>query len=53
MIFCGGIFAYKTGMGIWIFVLFAGMSLAIAFLTVGYKSVKAALANPTNSLRYE
>jgi len=46
-------FAYKTSMGIWMFVLSAGMSLAIAFLTVGYQSVKAALANPANSLRYE
>lgn len=46
-------FAYKTSMGIWIFVLSAGMSLAIAFLTVGYQSVRAALTNPANSLRYE
>jgi hypothetical protein len=52
-VFCGGIFAYKTSMGIWIFLLSAGMLLAIAFLKVGYQSVKAALANPANSIRYE
>ena len=46
-------FAFKTDLGLWVFVLSAGMSLAIAFLTVGYQSVKAALANPVNSLRYE
>jgi putative ABC transport system permease protein len=46
-------FAYKTSMGMWIFALSAGMSLAIALLTVGYQSVRAALANPSDSLRYE
>jgi len=46
-------FAYKTSMGIWIFALSAGMSIVIAFLTVGYQSVRAALANPADSLRYE
>jgi len=46
-------FAYKTSMGMWIFVLSAAMSLVIAFLTVGFQSVKAALSNPADSLRYE
>jgi putative ABC transport system permease protein len=46
-------FAYKTSLGLWIFALSAGLSLAIAFLTVGYQSIKAALANPADSLRYE
>ncbi len=46
-------FAYKTSMELWIFALTAGMSLGIAFLTVGYQSIKAALANPVKSLRYE
>lgn len=45
-------FAYKTGIGIWIFALSAGMSLAIVFLTVGYQSVRTALSNPADSLRY-
>lgn len=46
-------FAFKTDMGLWVFVLSGALSLAIAFLTVGYQSVKAALANPSDSLRYE
>jgi putative ABC transport system permease protein len=46
-------FAYSTGIGMWIFALSAGMSLAIAFLTVCYQSIRAALANPADSLRYE
>jgi Zn-dependent membrane protease YugP len=53
MIFHGGIFAYKTSMGIKIFVLSAGMSLIIVFLPVGYQSVKAALTNLANSIRNE
>jgi hypothetical protein len=53
MIFYGGILAYKTSMGIRIFVLSAGMSLIIAILPVGYHSVKAALASPASSIRYE
>jgi len=46
-------FAFKTDMGLWVFVLSAALSLAIALITVGYQSVKAALANPADSLRYE
>jgi putative ABC transport system permease protein len=46
-------FAYKTSIGIGIFTMSAGLSLFIAFLTVGYQSIKAALANPADSLRYE
>lgn len=46
-------FAYKTNMGLGIFVLTAGMSLGIAILTIGYQTVKAALANPAESLRHE
>jgi putative ABC transport system permease protein len=46
-------FAYRTGIGVWIFVLSAAISFVIAFLAVGYQSIKAALANPVDSLRYE
>jgi len=46
-------FAFKTDIGLWVFVLSATLSLAIALMTVGYQSVRAALANPTDSLRYE
>jgi ABC-type antimicrobial peptide transport system permease subunit len=46
-------FAFKTGIGWRVFVLSAAASLTIALMTVGYQSVKAALANPVDSLRYE
>ena len=35
------------------FVLAAGMSVAIALITVGFQTVRAALADPVSSLRYE
>jgi len=46
-------FVYKTNITLWIF-LFAGiLALVIAWLTVGYQSIKAALKNPVEALRYE
>ncbi len=46
-------FAYKTSIGSWIFILSAALSFVIALITVGYQSIKAALADPVKSLRYE
>jgi putative ABC transport system permease protein len=46
-------FAYRTEVGVWIFALSATLSLAIALLTVSYQTIKAATANPVDSLRYE
>ncbi len=46
-------FAFKTEIGLWVFILSAGLSLVTALTTVGYQSLKAALANPTESLRHE
>jgi putative ABC transport system permease protein len=46
-------FAYKVSIGPLIFVLSAGLTLIVAVLTVSYHSLKAALANPVDSLRYE
>jgi len=45
-------FAYRVDVGVWIFALSATLSLAIALLTVSYQ-IKAAVANPVDSLRYE
>jgi putative ABC transport system permease protein len=46
-------FAYRTDVGISIFFLSAVLALAIALLTVSFQSIKAALADPVESLRYE
>jgi ABC-type antimicrobial peptide transport system permease subunit len=46
-------FAYRINLGIGTFALAAVMALAIAVGTVSYQSVKAALTNPADSLRYE
>ncbi|MFC2167545.1 ABC transporter permease [Acidobacteriota bacterium] len=46
-------FAYRTNIGIWIFFGSAVLALVIAFITVSYQSVKAALTNPAESLHYE
>jgi putative ABC transport system permease protein len=46
-------FAYKVNISWWIF-LFAGTTaILIAVLTVGFQAIKAALANPSDSLRTE
>jgi putative ABC transport system permease protein len=37
----------------WMFVAAGAVAVAIAFLTVGFQSVRAALANPVKSLRSE
>lgn len=46
-------FAYKVSIGPLIFILATGLTMFIAFVTVSYHSIKAALANPIDSLRYE
>jgi putative ABC transport system permease protein len=46
-------FAYRTTMSITLFLLSGLLGLAIALLTVGYQAIRAARANPVDSLRYE
>ncbi|UCE43247.1 MAG: ABC transporter permease [Candidatus Aminicenantes bacterium] len=46
-------FAYRTSLSFWLFGLSAAFALFVAILTVGYQSLKAAVANPVDSLRYE
>jgi putative ABC transport system permease protein len=46
-------FAYRVGITPWAFLLSAFMALVIAFLTVSFQAVKAALANPVDCIRYE
>jgi ABC-type antimicrobial peptide transport system permease subunit len=46
-------FAYRNDWDWWAFILPSLGTLIIATATVGYKSLKAATANPIDSLRYE
>jgi ABC-type antimicrobial peptide transport system permease subunit len=46
-------FAFRISLSVWFFILPGFMALVIALLTVSYQSVKAATANPVESLRYE
>jgi len=46
-------FAYRIDMTIWPFLLSGFFTLLIALLTVSFQAMKAALANPIESLRYE
>ena len=46
-------FAYRIDITLWPFLLSGLIALLIAVLTVSYQSIKAALANPVNSLRSE
>ena len=46
-------FAYKTTLGLEIFITASLIALLIALCTVSYQSIKAALANPVEALRYE
>jgi putative ABC transport system permease protein len=46
-------FAYKIELGPALFIIGLGITLFIAIITVGYKSIRAAIVNPVKSLRYE
>lgn len=46
-------FAYRTRIGIEYFVLSALLAFVIALLTVSYQSIRAAMANPVDSIKYE
>ncbi|HTL08918.1 MAG TPA: FtsX-like permease family protein, partial [Chitinophagaceae bacterium] len=46
-------FVYRIHMSVGIFLLAIAASLLIAWITVGYRAVRAALANPVKSLRSE
>ena len=46
-------FAYRTRIGVDVFLLSAFMALFVSAITVSFQSIKAATANPIDSLRYE
>ena len=46
-------FAYRITLGVGTFLIAGGTALLIAWLTIGFQSVRAAVANPVDSLRSE
>jgi ABC-type antimicrobial peptide transport system permease subunit len=46
-------FAYKINVGWWIFLFSGSLVVIIAFFTISFQSVRAALMNPAKSLRSE
>ena len=46
-------FVYRIKIDWWIFFLSGGIALSIALLTISFRAIKTALANPVEALRYE
>jgi putative ABC transport system permease protein len=46
-------YEYRIDISVWIFVITAFLTLLITLGTVSFQAIKAALANPINSLRTE
>ncbi|HLK31219.1 MAG TPA: ABC transporter permease [Puia sp.] len=46
-------FAYRTNISWWVFILAGIIAVTIALATIGFQSIKAAIANPVKSLRSE
>ncbi|MCI0751150.1 MAG: ABC transporter permease [Flammeovirgaceae bacterium] len=46
-------FAYRTDLSFDVFIIAGSISILIAWITVSYQSIKAAVANPVKSLRSE
>ncbi len=46
-------YTFHITIGVWFFAITILSSICIAWLTVGYTAIKAALANPVKSLRTE
>jgi putative ABC transport system permease protein len=46
-------YSYRVTISWWVFLLAGGLSVLIALVTIGWQSIRAALANPVKSLRTE
>jgi putative ABC transport system permease protein len=46
-------YAYRINISLWIFLVAGASAMLIAFLTISFQSVRAAMANPVKSLRTE
>lgn len=47
------VFAYRTTLDLWIFGLSGLLAVLVAYLAVFYHALKAATANPVETLKYE
>jgi len=46
-------FPYHINLTVWIFLFSTALALIVALVTVSYQSIKAAISNPINALKYE
>jgi putative ABC transport system permease protein len=46
-------YSYRVNISLWVFVVAGLLSATIAFITVSFQAIKAAIANPVKSLRTE
>jgi len=46
-------YAYRTGLRLFIFLAAMAAALAVAIISVSFQAIRAAIANPVDSLRYE
>jgi ABC-type antimicrobial peptide transport system permease subunit len=46
-------YPYRTNLSAWIFAIAGAGAIGIALLTISFQAIKAALANPVDSLRSE
>ncbi len=46
-------YSYRTPISLWVFVIAAGGAMIITLVTVSFQAIRAALMNPTRSLRSE
>jgi len=46
-------FACRMSISLWTFILAAVLALLIALITITFQTIRAVLANPVDSLRYE
>jgi putative ABC transport system permease protein len=46
-------FSFQIDLGVWVFIAGFAASVLIVALTIGYQTIRAALANPVEALKYE
>jgi len=46
-------FAFRINISWWIYLVSGVLAIVIALITVGYQAIRAAMANPVDSLRTE